>query len=444
MNASCLDKIMLDNVLMLFIWFLLFSYTTRTSTSLDTLAVSESIRDGESLVSAGGVIEVGFFSPGNSTRRYLGSWYRNVSPLTVLWIANREKPLLNNSGVLKLNEKGILLLLNGTNSTIWSSNASSKAGNNLIAKVFDSGNFVVKNVQASDKDSFLWQSFDYPCDTADDPAMGGFSSRLDIRGYPQVITYYIQGALQSLFWTSESGNREVFSTGEEDQCEHYAFCGANSVCSVDGYHATCECLKGYVPKFPEIWNISFSSGCVPRNKSNCSENSYTDGFLKYTHIKLPDTVSSWFNETMNLEECGGQDLYVRVPASELDHVAVNGHGNKMKKLIGITVGVIIFGFITCVSIIIYRKRVAARVYHLAPFQWRHEYFRLRKEDMDLPIFDLSIIVKATDNFSSRNKLGEGGFGPVYKGTLADGQEVAIKRHSKMSDQGVEEFKMKFC
>jgi hypothetical protein len=37
-----------------------------------------------------------------------------------------------------------------------------------------------------------------------------------------------------------------------------------------------------------------------------------------------------------------------------------------------------------------------------------------KEDMELPIFDLATIVTATDNFSNYNKLGEGGFGPVYK------------------------------
>jgi hypothetical protein len=61
--------------------------------------------------------------------------------------------------------------------------------------------------------------------------------------------------------------------------------------------------------------------------------------------------------------------------------------------------------------------VAPRVYHLAPFQWRKKYFRLRKEEPDLPIFSFPIIVKATGNFSSRNKLGEGGFGPVYKVTL---------------------------
>ena len=37
-----------------------------------------------------------------------------------------------------------------------------------------------------------------------------------------------------------------------------------------------------------------------------------------------------------------------------------------------------------------------------------------EEDMELPIFDMGAISKATNNFSSSNKIGEGGFGPVYK------------------------------
>jgi hypothetical protein len=36
------------------------------------------------------------------------------------------------------------------------------------------------------------------------------------------------------------------------------------------------------------------------------------------------------------------------------------------------------------------------------------------EDMELPMFDLAMIANATNNFSNNNKLGEGGFGPVYK------------------------------
>ncbi|MED6180574.1 hypothetical protein PIB30_011335 [Stylosanthes scabra] len=55
-------------------------------------------------------------------------------------------------------------------------------------------------------------------------------------------------------------------------------------------------------------------------------------------------------------------------------------------------------------------------------------------------FDLSTIEAATKKFSQDNKLGEGGFGEVYKGLLPSGQEVAVKRLSKGSVQGGEEFK----
>uniref|UniRef100_A0A453FPU9 Protein kinase domain-containing protein n=1 Tax=Aegilops tauschii subsp. strangulata TaxID=200361 RepID=A0A453FPU9_AEGTS len=62
------------------------------------------------------------------------------------------------------------------------------------------------------------------------------------------------------------------------------------------------------------------------------------------------------------------------------------------------------------------------------------------DDLELPIFDLGTIAAATDGFSIDNKLGEGGFGPVYKGKLEDGQEIAVKTLSKTSVQGLDEFK----
>lgn len=37
-----------------------------------------------------------------------------------------------------------------------------------------------------------------------------------------------------------------------------------------------------------------------------------------------------------------------------------------------------------------------------------------KENMELPLFDFATIANATENFSSNNKLGQGGFGHVYK------------------------------
>lgn len=47
-------------------------------------------------------------------------------------------------------------------------------------------------------------------------------------------------------------------------------------------------------------------------------------------------------------------------------------------------------------------------------KFANEDEQMEEKDMELTIFDLSAISVATDNFSVRNKLGQGGFGPVYK------------------------------
>ncbi|XP_060974017.1 G-type lectin S-receptor-like serine/threonine-protein kinase At1g11330 [Cannabis sativa] len=65
-------------------------------------------------------------------------------------------------------------------------------------------------------------------------------------------------------------------------------------------------------------------------------------------------------------------------------------------------------------------------------------FNKRKNQGMLPL-RFSYVVAATDNFSAANKLGEGGFGPVHKGKLF-GQDIAVKRLSKNSGQGLMEFR----
>ncbi|XP_024025066.1 putative receptor-like protein kinase At4g00960 [Morus notabilis] len=59
---------------------------------------------------------------------------------------------------------------------------------------------------------------------------------------------------------------------------------------------------------------------------------------------------------------------------------------------------------------------------------------------ELPFMDLTTIRAATDDFKDSNKLGQGGFGTVYQGVLPNGEEVAVKRLSKKSWQGLEEFR----
>eukprot|EP00252_Welwitschia_mirabilis_P020771 TRINITY_DN5157_c0_g1_i6.p2 TRINITY_DN5157_c0_g1~~TRINITY_DN5157_c0_g1_i6.p2 ORF type:complete len:142 (+),score=30.83 TRINITY_DN5157_c0_g1_i6:145-570(+) len=54
-------------------------------------------------------------------------------------------------------------------------------------------------------------------------------------------------------------------------------------------------------------------------------------------------------------------------------------------------------------------------------------------------FKMQTLAAATENFHPSNKLGEGGFGPVYKGVLEDGTEIAVKKLSLGSRQGKKEF-----
>ncbi|RWR88279.1 cysteine-rich receptor-like protein kinase 10 isoform X2 [Cinnamomum micranthum f. kanehirae] len=62
------------------------------------------------------------------------------------------------------------------------------------------------------------------------------------------------------------------------------------------------------------------------------------------------------------------------------------------------------------------------------------------ENQELPFIDFGTIQHSTNNFSFENKLGQGGFGTVYKGMLVDGKEIAVKRLSIGSSQGLMEFR----
>ncbi|XP_060194548.1 probable leucine-rich repeat receptor-like serine/threonine-protein kinase At3g14840 isoform X2 [Lycium barbarum] len=77
--------------------------------------------------------------------------------------------------------------------------------------------------------------------------------------------------------------------------------------------------------------------------------------------------------------------------------------------------------------------------------WRRSRKRISKEEelsgLDLltSVFTIRQIKAATNNFDAANKIGEGGFGSVYKGTLSDGTVIAVKQLSSKSQQGNREF-----
>ncbi|XVF70461.1 hypothetical protein PTKIN_Ptkin11bG0163500 [Pterospermum kingtungense] len=528
-----------------FCLLMFFISITRTSTQ-DIVIPGQSIRDGETLVSAGGSFELGFFSPGSSKNRYVGIWYKKVSAGTVVWVANRETPVSDTSGVLNISSQGILSLLNSSNIVVWSSNTS-KTGQNPVAQLLESGNLVVKERNDNNSENIFWESFDYPCDnflpgmklginfvtgfetyisswkSTEDPAQGPYSLRIDPHGYPQLILkkgskiVFRAGSWNGLYFSGKPGlvqnsissydfvlnNNEVyykyklrdsslvsryamnpvgtmqrfvcierkndwdiFSAAQSDQCANYDFCGAYATCT-SNKSPPCASLEGFVPRSTtsrDTTSVDWSDGCIRRTFLACDG---TDSFYKHIGLKFPDTSNSWANKSMNLQECEelclrncsctayanldilegtgcliwfgelidmtefteeGQDLHIRLAASELDLLQSKRKSKEKLKAGIISISIVIAtGLLILVFVLYVRKK-------------KHRKEDEEKEDMELPMVDFATIVNATNNFSQSNLLGRGGFGPVHKGMLIGGQEIAVKRLSKNSGQGLEEFK----
>ncbi|XP_042405403.1 G-type lectin S-receptor-like serine/threonine-protein kinase At1g61400 [Zingiber officinale] len=150
---------------------------------------------------------------------------------------------------------------------------------------------------------------------------------------------------------------------------------------------------------------------------------------------IRDMCLSWPADLMDIRVFaqGGNDLYVRLAASELD--SIRSSGKQKSLVIKVSVPVLSFLLLLCVG----------------SFLWLERRSKLVKPDivdpstpketeLDLPLYRMVSIRAATNEFSRDNIVGMGGFGFIYKGKLADGQEVAVKRLSKASEQGTDEFK----
>ncbi|KAF5794771.1 putative protein kinase RLK-Pelle-DLSV family [Helianthus annuus] len=163
--------------------------------------------------------------------------------------------------------------------------------------------------------------------------------------------------------------------------------------------------------------------CEVACKINCSCTAYANPNI--THGGVGCLL--WFGELIDVRvnAQNGQDFYVRLVASEFKF--------HRKKRVVMVVTLSISAVLTVLNLALYiiRRR------------WKKRSDAESRNQMgstEVPLVSLSEISRATNDFSVDNKLGEGGFGPVYKRMLEEGQEIAVKRLSKSSRQGVDEFK----
>ncbi|PON53019.1 S-receptor-like serine/threonine-protein kinase [Parasponia andersonii] len=243
--------------------------------------------------------------------------------------------------------------------------------------------------------------------------------------------------------------------------------GSSDWSVIIGKSPVCECLKGFVPKSAKAWEmLNWRSGCVRKTRLDCKKKV---GFMKLENLKLPDILDFRLNKSMSLKECEAeclkncsctayassdiasgdrgclmwfgelldirefveddskQYIYVKMLATDLELMGGSGMFKRLVLTLVIpTVSVVLLGLACCCIIWKCRRKRSG--------------IRESEEDLELPLFDFHTVSAATDNFSWRNKLGEGGFGQVYKGNLLMQQDVAVKRLSNNSGQGFCEFK----
>ncbi|XP_043806213.1 G-type lectin S-receptor-like serine/threonine-protein kinase RKS1 isoform X2 [Manihot esculenta] len=302
------------------------------------------------------------------------------------------------------------------------------------------------------------------------------------------------GFLKHLVWHESAGKWKECLSEPINRCDVYGHCGAYGKCNSEHINRDfeCACLPGYEPKSPRDWHIlrDGSSGCVRKRLDSSPVCGLGEGFIKVPYVKIPDTSAAawvalnmaptdceqecrrncscsayanidiagkgtgclaWYGELMDTvdNEDAGYDIYVRVDALELAEIArqSNGYLETKGMLAILVVSVVSAWFIIILFAYMWLKKKKKRsmrnkwserlrdtiddAYHKVNLAANEVGGSINHPD--IAFFDFNIIIDATNNFSSANKLGQGGFGLVYK-------EIAVKRLSKNSSQGIEEFK----
>ncbi|XP_029125583.1 G-type lectin S-receptor-like serine/threonine-protein kinase At1g11300 [Cajanus cajan] len=538
----------LSHINYLLIFFLKFStFYLGLSAVNDTITSTRFIRDADTISSNNGDFKLGFFSPEKSTLRYVAIWYLNES--YTIWVANRDQPLNDSSGVFKIHKDGNLVVVNGQNSVIWSTNVSI-SGNNTAAQLDDSGKLTLLDDRSGTP---IWDSFTHPADVAvpsmkisanrvtgkkiayvswkssSDPSSGYFTGSLErleapevffwynktkpywrtgpwngrvFLGSPRMLTEYLYGwrfepndngtayltynfenpSMFGILTITPHGtlklvefmNKKHFLELEVDQnrCDFYGTCGPFGSCD-NTTVSICSCLEGFEPRNQEEWKSNnWSSGCVRNVPLNCDKlkngsDVEQDGFRVYHNMKVPDFAERsnagqdkcgadclancsclayaydsyigcmyWSRDLIDLQKfpSGGVDLFIRLPSQLL----VSGKKGRDSKglIIGIT-GAIGALIIAVGAYLLWRKCTPKHKGSQPQNLITKDQKQIKLEE--LPLFEFEKLVTATNNFHLANMLGKGGFGPVYKGQLENGQEIAVKRLSKASGQGLEEF-----
>ncbi|KAL2495234.1 G-type lectin S-receptor-like serine/threonine-protein kinase [Forsythia ovata] len=227
------------------------------------------------------------------------------------------------------------------------------------------------------------------------------------------------GILERLTWQGPERGWARFWYAPNDKCDNYAHCGAYSNCHLFNLSEfECSCLPGFEPQLERQWYLREGShGCKRKQEENVCGNG--EGFIKVTNAKVPDTSIVHVNKNSGLTAC--QELCLKnCSCTVFASANISGGGNGCITWHGNLVDIRQFSN---------NGQDFSEYKELKRLSWEEigdncDSVNCRNASHTL----LSMLVVEEEEKRSK------------KGRLDSGQEIAVKRLSKISGQGNEEFK----
>ncbi|KAM0920371.1 hypothetical protein ACQ4PT_007558 [Festuca glaucescens] len=247
------------------------------------------------------------------------------------------------------------------------------------------------------------------------------------------------GMVKLLTWNGNLSSWDVFSEHPAPNCDRYASCGPFGYCDGSQATPTCKCLDGF-----ESDDLNFSVGCWKKKGLHCSEG---DNFMTLPNMKTPDNFLYIRNRSFDqcTMECSRNCSCTAYAYANLSSFGTTVDQSRRLVWMG-----------ELIDTAKRRDGLGENLYLRIPRttgkrQMRgHMDYGLQGQpknsdeayDQDSEFLWISFadIATATNDFCDSNVLGKGGFGRVYKGILEGGEEVAFKRLTKFSDQGIQHFR----
>uniref|UniRef100_A0A0E0GKI6 Receptor-like serine/threonine-protein kinase n=1 Tax=Oryza nivara TaxID=4536 RepID=A0A0E0GKI6_ORYNI len=436
------------------------------------------ISPSDMLISKGGDFALGFFSPATSNQSlFLGIWYHNISERTYVWVANRDDPIAaSSSATLSISNNSALVLSDSKGRTLWTTMASPNSivteDDGVYAVLLDSGNLVLR----LSNNTTIWQSFDQPTDTIlpnmkflvrsygqvamrfiawkgpDDPSTGDFSfsgdptSNFQIFIWHETRPYYrfilfdsvsvsgatylhnstsfvyetvvntkdefylkytisddspytrvmidYMGNFRFMSWNSSLSSWTVANQlPRAPGCDTYGSCGPFGYCDLTSAVPSCQCLDGFEPV-----GSNSSSGCRRKQQLRCGD----DHFVIMSRMKVPDKFLHVQNR--NFDECTDEcTRNCSCTAYAYTNLTATGTMSNQPRCL----------------------------------LWTGELADAWRDIRDTIAENLYLrLADSTGSNSTVNRKKK----RHMVGTLEDGKEIAVKRLSKCSEQGMEQFR----